>query len=192
MAARTLMFFKGCPNALGCTVLLKGSSREVLVAVKKVMQVRYFSAVDSTIRCLPRCEQLLAESMLACRPCADIATGNTVQFAIYAAYRNRLETAFLADQLASAIPTADAASLSKPSTPKHDSLLASAAGTPSQSAPSSPRRALLANGDTLPPPQRPPSVPLPRAAAAQADQQTEPRANCGTFWTVSPSSLCCH
>ncbi len=39
MAARTLMFFKGCPNALGCTVLLKGSSREALVAVKKIMQV---------------------------------------------------------------------------------------------------------------------------------------------------------
>lgn len=39
MAARTLMFFKGCPNALGCTVLLKGAPRESLCAVKKVMQV---------------------------------------------------------------------------------------------------------------------------------------------------------
>lgn len=40
MAARTLMFFKGCPNPLGSTVLLKGAPREALVAVKKVMQVR--------------------------------------------------------------------------------------------------------------------------------------------------------
>ncbi len=39
MAARTLMFFKGCPKALGCTVLLKGAPREALAAVKKVMQV---------------------------------------------------------------------------------------------------------------------------------------------------------
>ena len=39
MAARTLMFFKGCPHALGCTVLLKGAPRELLVALKKVMQV---------------------------------------------------------------------------------------------------------------------------------------------------------
>lgn len=39
MAARTLMFFKGCPHALGCTVLLKGAPRDLLVALKKVMQV---------------------------------------------------------------------------------------------------------------------------------------------------------
>ena len=40
MAARTLMFFRGCARALGCTVLLKGAPRETLVAVKKVMQAR--------------------------------------------------------------------------------------------------------------------------------------------------------
>ena len=39
MAARTLMFFKGCPCALGCTVLLKGAPRHVLASVKKVMEV---------------------------------------------------------------------------------------------------------------------------------------------------------
>ena len=39
MAARTLMFFKGSPCALGCTVLLKGAPRPVLASVKKVMEV---------------------------------------------------------------------------------------------------------------------------------------------------------
>ena len=34
------MSFKGCPHALGCTVLLKGASAEKLQQVKKVMQVR--------------------------------------------------------------------------------------------------------------------------------------------------------
>lgn len=43
MAARTLMFFKGCPRALGCTVLLKGAPRHVLAAVKKVMEVRAYT-----------------------------------------------------------------------------------------------------------------------------------------------------
>ena len=33
------MSFKGCPHALGCTVLLKGASAEKLQQVKKVMQV---------------------------------------------------------------------------------------------------------------------------------------------------------
>lgn len=47
MAARTLMFFKGCPSALGCTVLLKGASREALVAVKKIMQVRHSFSLPS-------------------------------------------------------------------------------------------------------------------------------------------------
>ncbi|EIE24976.1 hypothetical protein COCSUDRAFT_83669 [Coccomyxa subellipsoidea C-169] len=109
MAARTLMFFKGCPNALGCTVLLKGAPREALAAVKKVMQ-----------------------------------------FAVYAAYRNRLETAFLADQLASAISTADEShSSSKLGTPEKapkGSRPASSTATPQQSAPSSPTKAALANG----------------------------------------------
>ena len=39
MAARTLMYFKGSPCALGCTVLLKGAPRHVLASVKKVMEV---------------------------------------------------------------------------------------------------------------------------------------------------------
>ena len=40
-----------------------------------------------------------------------------LQFAVYAAYRNRLETAFLADELASAIPTATDCT-SRPVSPK--------------------------------------------------------------------------
>ena len=39
-AARTLMYFKGCPEALGCTVLLKGAPRNVLASVKKVTEVK--------------------------------------------------------------------------------------------------------------------------------------------------------
>ena len=39
MTVRTLMYFKGCPRALGCTVLLKGAPRNVLAPVKKVMEV---------------------------------------------------------------------------------------------------------------------------------------------------------
>ncbi|KAK9819645.1 hypothetical protein WJX72_000689 [[Myrmecia] bisecta] len=58
---KTLMYFKGCPHPLGCTILLKGGSQEELTQVKRVMQ-----------------------------------------FAAYAAYHSRLETAFLADELASA------------------------------------------------------------------------------------------
>ena len=41
MAARTLMFFKGCPSSLGCTVLLKGAPKSVLASVKKVMEVGF-------------------------------------------------------------------------------------------------------------------------------------------------------
>ena len=43
MAARTLMFFKGCPSSLGCTVLLKGAPKSVLASVKKVMEVGFYS-----------------------------------------------------------------------------------------------------------------------------------------------------
>lgn len=43
MAARTLMYFKGSPCALGCTVLLKGAPRHVLASVKKVMEVGGYS-----------------------------------------------------------------------------------------------------------------------------------------------------
>ena len=39
MAARTLMYFRGTPRAVGCTILLKGASVEVLTAVKKVTRV---------------------------------------------------------------------------------------------------------------------------------------------------------
>ncbi len=73
------------------------------------------------------------------------------QFAVYAAYRNRLETAFLADQLASAISTADEShSSSKLGTPEKapkGSRPASSTATPQQSAPSSPTKAALANGE---------------------------------------------
>ena len=60
-----------------------------------------------------------------------------MQFAVYAAYRNRLETAFLADELASAIPTAgDCAS--RPGSPKRAAGQGSAFGTPSRSIAGSP------------------------------------------------------
>jgi 1-phosphatidylinositol-3-phosphate 5-kinase len=41
---KTLMFFEGCPRRLGCTVLLKGSSREELKKVKQVVQYAVFAA----------------------------------------------------------------------------------------------------------------------------------------------------
>ncbi|XP_071686342.1 putative 1-phosphatidylinositol-3-phosphate 5-kinase FAB1C [Rutidosis leptorrhynchoides] len=41
---KTLMFFEGCPKRLGCTVLLKGSSREELLKVKHVVQYAIFAA----------------------------------------------------------------------------------------------------------------------------------------------------
>ena len=39
-----LMFFEGCPRPLGCTVLLRGASTEVLKSVKKVVQFAVFAA----------------------------------------------------------------------------------------------------------------------------------------------------
>ncbi|KAL1807694.1 hypothetical protein ACET3Z_024684 [Daucus carota] len=42
--SKTLMFFEGCPSRLGCTVLLKGSSREELKKVKHVVQYAVFAA----------------------------------------------------------------------------------------------------------------------------------------------------
>lgn len=36
---RTLMFFKGCPRPLGCTVLLKGADASQLILLKKVTKV---------------------------------------------------------------------------------------------------------------------------------------------------------
>ncbi|KAF5777306.1 putative 1-phosphatidylinositol-3-phosphate 5-kinase [Helianthus annuus] len=41
---KTLMFFEGCPRRLGCTVLLKGASREELKRVKHVVQYAIFAA----------------------------------------------------------------------------------------------------------------------------------------------------
>ncbi|KAL8241859.1 hypothetical protein R6Q59_012161 [Mikania micrantha] len=42
--SKTLMFFEGCPRRLGCTVLLKGSSRKELKKVKNVVQYAIFAA----------------------------------------------------------------------------------------------------------------------------------------------------
>ncbi|KAI3779068.1 hypothetical protein L2E82_08529 [Cichorium intybus] len=42
--SKTLMFFEGCPRRLGCTVLLKGSSREELKKLKHVVQYAIFAA----------------------------------------------------------------------------------------------------------------------------------------------------
>ncbi|KAI3453111.1 hypothetical protein Pfo_009774 [Paulownia fortunei] len=42
--SKTLMFFEGCPRRLGCTVLLRGSSNEVLKKVKTVIQYAVFAA----------------------------------------------------------------------------------------------------------------------------------------------------
>jgi len=64
--AKTLMTFRGTPLRMGCTILLKGESRELLQRLKAV-----------------------------------------TQFAVYAAYRLRLEAAFLADQGAAAAGAAD-------------------------------------------------------------------------------------
>lgn len=42
--SKTLMFFEGCTRRLGCTVLLKGSSREELKKIKRVVQFAVFAA----------------------------------------------------------------------------------------------------------------------------------------------------
>lgn len=42
--SKTLMYFEGCPNRLGCTVLLKGSCREELKKVKSVIHYAVFAA----------------------------------------------------------------------------------------------------------------------------------------------------
>ncbi|KAA6428100.1 MAG: hypothetical protein FRX49_02761, partial [Trebouxia sp. A1-2] len=41
---RTLMFFKGCPRPLGCTVLLQGADAEQLTLLKKVMKFAIYAA----------------------------------------------------------------------------------------------------------------------------------------------------
>ncbi|GMJ13319.1 FORMS APLOID AND BINUCLEATE CELLS 1C [Hibiscus trionum] len=43
-SSKTLMFFEGCPRRLGCTVLLRGRSREELKKVKHVVQYAVFAA----------------------------------------------------------------------------------------------------------------------------------------------------
>ncbi|XP_047966656.1 putative 1-phosphatidylinositol-3-phosphate 5-kinase FAB1C [Salvia hispanica] len=42
--SKTLMFFEGCPRRLGCTVVLRGSSREELRKLKHVTQYAVFAA----------------------------------------------------------------------------------------------------------------------------------------------------
>ncbi|KAL4280932.1 hypothetical protein GQ457_03G009690 [Hibiscus cannabinus] len=42
--SKTLMFFEGCPRRLGCTVLLRGRSREELKKIKHVVQYAVFAA----------------------------------------------------------------------------------------------------------------------------------------------------
>ncbi|XP_031255802.1 putative 1-phosphatidylinositol-3-phosphate 5-kinase FAB1C [Pistacia vera] len=42
--SKTLMYFEGCPRRLGCTVLLRGASREELKKVKHVVQYAVFAA----------------------------------------------------------------------------------------------------------------------------------------------------
>ncbi|XVF43646.1 hypothetical protein PTKIN_Ptkin02bG0057200 [Pterospermum kingtungense] len=42
--SKTLMFFEGCPRRLGCTVLLRGRSRDELKKVKHVVQYAVFAA----------------------------------------------------------------------------------------------------------------------------------------------------
>ncbi|XP_077241161.1 putative 1-phosphatidylinositol-3-phosphate 5-kinase FAB1C [Tasmannia lanceolata] len=41
---KTLMFFEGCPRRLGCTVLLRGTCREELKKIKRVVQYAVFAA----------------------------------------------------------------------------------------------------------------------------------------------------
>ncbi|CAN4124939.1 unnamed protein product [Withania somnifera] len=42
--SKTLMFFDGCPRRLGCTVLLRGTCRDELKKLKKVVQYAVFAA----------------------------------------------------------------------------------------------------------------------------------------------------
>ncbi|TVU09488.1 hypothetical protein EJB05_42964 [Eragrostis curvula] len=43
-STKTLMFFEGCLKRLGCTILLKGTSREELKKIKRAMQLAVFAA----------------------------------------------------------------------------------------------------------------------------------------------------
>ena len=171
MAARTLMFFKGSPCALGCTVLLKGAPKHVLASVKKVAEVGGRlppSAIRQCTHNLPHLRSSVTNAVIhlctlvqgspdvwplygrahalfrVYRDCKLVMNTkcslmhvlekipSLLQFAVYAAYRNRLETAFLADELASAIPTA-ADCASRPGSPKREAGQGAAFGTPSRS-----------------------------------------------------------
>ena len=48
---RTLMFFKGCPRPLGCTVLLKGADAHQLVLLKKVTKVSSAALQPTDLGC---------------------------------------------------------------------------------------------------------------------------------------------
>lgn len=48
--AKTLMFFEGCPRRLGCTVVLRGSSREELKMVKDVVKYAIFAAYHLSLQ----------------------------------------------------------------------------------------------------------------------------------------------
>ncbi len=130
-----------------------------------------------------------------------------VQFAVYAAYRNRLETAFLADQLASAISTAgEAPKLTSPEMVIRSGRLASSAGTPQPSAPSTPVKSVLANGSAA---ADPPPVPVshphggvsigtpvqPAADETRSEQELLHPSNTGNLQLIvadmRPISPCC-
>ncbi|KAK9796713.1 hypothetical protein WJX73_010097 [Symbiochloris irregularis] len=117
-AGRALMYVKGCPHALGCTMLLKGGPITQLRRVKKV-----------------------------------------ARFVAFAAYRCRLETAFLADQLASAtFAAAEAESLaSHPPNNSHQHPNTALTTSSSSSLPSG-LNSLAATADGVPVPLRPDSA----------------------------------
>ncbi|XP_073135211.1 putative 1-phosphatidylinositol-3-phosphate 5-kinase FAB1C [Henckelia pumila] len=48
--SKTLMFFEGCPRRLGCTVVLRGSSREELKKVKNVVKYAVFAAYHLSLQ----------------------------------------------------------------------------------------------------------------------------------------------
>lgn len=113
------MSFKGCKHRLGCTVLLKGVSATQLAAVKKILRV--LASQEQEVLSIPpdmsskRMERsrALAFSSLQCHIKwlpnffeasleDDSLSTYALQFVTYCAYRGRVETAFLAAELASA------------------------------------------------------------------------------------------
>lgn len=63
---RTLMFFKGCPRPLGCTVLLHGADAEQLTLLKRVTKVHFWSLTWSVYF------QPFTWSVAACRILVDV------------------------------------------------------------------------------------------------------------------------